>query len=67
MSNFLRISDRREGRVTLVLDGSAAPVTSLRARMTTTVLATARQSLRARERVIEAALGWTPPPDRSCD
>src|SRR5271156_3815962 len=48
---FLRISDHREGRVTLVLDGSAGPVTSLWARMTTTDLATARESLRARERV----------------
>jgi hypothetical protein len=48
---FLRISDHREGRVTLVLDASAAPVTSLWARMTATDLATARESLRARERV----------------
>jgi hypothetical protein len=48
---FLRISDRREGRVTLVLDASAAAVTSLLARMTTTDLATARESLRAREGV----------------
>ena len=48
---FLRISDHREGRVTLVLDASAAPVTSLWARMTTPDLATARESLRTRERV----------------
>src|SRR5580698_3396329 len=48
---FLRISDRRQGRVTLVLDASTAAVTSLWARMTTTDLATARESLPARERV----------------
>jgi hypothetical protein len=48
---FLRISDNREGRMTLVLDESAEPVTSLWAQMTTTDLSTARESLRARERV----------------
>jgi hypothetical protein len=48
---FLRISDNREGRMTLVLDESAKPVTSLWAQMTTTDLSTARDSLRARERV----------------
>jgi hypothetical protein len=48
---FLRISDSREGRMTLVLDESAEPVTSLWAQMTTTDLSAARESLRARERV----------------
>jgi len=48
---FLRISDHRKGRVTLVLDASAAAVTSLWARMTATDLATARESLRVREGV----------------